>query len=146
MYQKNKMINEVVPYNEALALKKIGFDEPCRDHWERGVDGLGWGLFTSGEWLTNKELTPEYNDDDGNICGEFLAPFYQQVFTWFREKHNLHHELIWDIIDSKLVWFSAVSVIGDLDFKIIDLAYKATPHESELLCLQYLIEMVNKKI
>ena len=72
----------------ALKLKKKGFDEPCRDHWERGIDGLGWGLFTSGDWLTYKDLTLEYKDKKGNIYGEFSAPTFDQAFDWLREKHG----------------------------------------------------------
>ena len=83
------MEKEFIAYSEALALKELGFDEPCRDHWERGTDGLGWGLFISGEWLTNKELMTEYKDDEGNICGEFLAPLYQQAFRWLYQKLDI---------------------------------------------------------
>lgn len=79
-----------VPFELCLILRDKGFDEPCRDHWERGQNDKEWELFTSGEWLTKKDLINDYKDADGNLCGEISAPLYQQVIDWLREKHNLN--------------------------------------------------------
>jgi hypothetical protein len=63
------MNNEFVTYEQALALKELGFDEKC----------LGWYS------LFNQSL------ELGNIRHSFyvLAPLKQQVFRWFREKGYL---------------------------------------------------------
>lgn len=87
--EENKLDKQYVTKDIALTLKELGFDEPCTNHWERGVDGLGWGLYYSCKGLTNEDLIPEYKDSDGNICGEFLAPLWQQVFDWFQERKLL---------------------------------------------------------
>ncbi len=73
------MKKEFVPHTQALALKELGFDEPC----------IGYYIET-GEWIpasysregtvypSNTDLLPEW-------CA---APIYQQAFRWIREKHN----------------------------------------------------------
>ena len=59
------MNKEFVKYEQALALKELGFDEPC----------IG------------------YYDEGGNLYTEMVevlkAPLYQQAFRWFREEYNL---------------------------------------------------------
>jgi hypothetical protein len=67
------MKTEFIPYEQALELKELGFDEPC----------FGW--FTNsylriGSVVENKHVQGE---------DETLAPLYQQVFRWFREKYDL---------------------------------------------------------
>jgi len=61
------MNKEFVPYEQALELKELGFDEPC--------------IMT----YLNGELDKELFLFNHSI----LAPLYQQAFRWFREKHNL---------------------------------------------------------
>lgn len=62
------MEKEFVPYDSALRLKNLGFDEPC----------FGFYYDDGGE-LQIKE---------GNhfLIGYLNAPLYQQAFRWFREK------------------------------------------------------------
>ena len=88
------MKNEFVPYEEALALKKLGFD----------LDGSGLGFYC---WRYDKLNKPEYRawgkwewDTCGNT-GHWLqtqmeAPLYQQAFRWFFETHNLFVEFMFD--------------------------------------------------
>ena len=62
-----------VPYEQALALKELGFDEPC----------LGWyskdGTFYEGKMTIHQGL--------------LSAPLYQQAFSFFREKYNIHYAM-----------------------------------------------------
>lgn len=81
---KNNINSLFVSYTQARELKELGFDESC------------FGYFT---WMT-KELMIECNYEN-NINSKFekikessvtllvSAPLKQQVFSWFREKHNL---------------------------------------------------------
>ena len=55
------MKKEFINYNQALALKELGFDEPC---------------------MASKDMN--------NGHGLIQLPLYQQAFRWFREKHQLH--------------------------------------------------------
>lgn len=68
------MNKEFIPYEEALALKELGFDEEC----------LGW--------FRDKLFTLEEKGDYFVLYG-LEAPLYQQAFRWFREKYGLHHNI-----------------------------------------------------
>ena len=56
------MEKEFIPYEQALALKELGFDEPCLKSY--GIDGL-------------------LNQNDHSLY--VSAPLYQQAFRWFRK-------------------------------------------------------------
>ena len=86
---------EFVPYEQALELKELGFDEPCLAH----LIGFGDGTIENGKYVINYQQVFYPNDfiesDDKaeelglhpfGICG---VPLYQQAFRWFREKYNL---------------------------------------------------------
>ena len=71
------MNKEFIPYEQALELKELGFDEPC------------FGFFNK-TWNKEKEiLFPQYAGELENwnntqhLCS---APLYQQAFRWFRDK------------------------------------------------------------
>lgn len=64
------MEKEFVSYEQAVALKELGFDEPC------------FGIFVNQKWcliFTEKQISNEV----------ISAPLKQQVFRWFREKYSL---------------------------------------------------------
>lgn len=64
------MEKEFVEYEQAVALKELGFDEPC------------FGYFGDA-----KELRfDRFVDKNTQLL---KAPLYQQAFRWFREKYNL---------------------------------------------------------
>jgi hypothetical protein len=62
-----------IPYEQALALKELGFDEPCFAFYSKI-----YGLMTTSP--TNKV---------NEFAGEVILPLYQQAFSFFREKYNL---------------------------------------------------------
>ena len=66
------MKNEFVSYKMALALKELGFDEPCLECYN--IYGKRW------EMRLNKQSTIE---------GACLAPTFSQAFKFFREKYKL---------------------------------------------------------
>ena len=72
---------EFIPYEEALALKELGFDEPCFATW-------------NGETL---DMLLQITSDDYFTS----APTFSQAFRFLREKHNLHYFI--DVSDG--VWF-----------------------------------------
>ena len=73
-----KMNKEFCTYNQALALKELGFDEPCigwynpQVNYKKVTTDKYWAFHLTGEWENFKP-----------------APLKQQAFRWFREKHNL---------------------------------------------------------
>jgi hypothetical protein len=70
------MNKEFIPYEQALALKELGFDEEC--FWwydfEKQLRKDIHGFNTNSKYFM-----------EGSSCS---APLYQQVFRWFREKYN----------------------------------------------------------
>ena len=71
------MEKEFVSYSIALKLKELGFNEECF---------RGYG--SDGEIADYACSFKNYNDS------LFInAPLYQQVFGWFREKHNYSGEV-----------------------------------------------------
>ena len=87
------MDKEFVTYKTALALKEIGFDEPCISD-DFYADGK---IIINDDFITNTEhdkLTQECNDDniengDSLIEKGATIPLKSQVFRWFREKHGM---------------------------------------------------------
>jgi len=84
------MKNEFISYKEALALKELGFNEPCVGTYHNRGNGVG---FTFGMFQH-----PKRNSQANTVSGTFIgeqgcyAPLYQQAFRWFREEHGLYVE------------------------------------------------------
>ena len=116
------MNKEFVKYEQALALKELGFDEPCMAKYN------SWStLFIREE--------PEPSEK------EVLAPLYQQAFRWFREVHDLEHEILYDLGNdlSNKVYLYSIFVTDNRseEYKIYE--------EAEHACLDKLIEIVKNK-
>ena len=111
------MNKEFIPYEQALELKELGFDEPCFGKFYHNHLEIG------GSWLNS-----EFNKDkkDGNIFTS--APLYQQVFRWFREKYNAH---IYPQKFTENTWHVSW---GDWESPVFE-----TYEEAELECVNFLI-------
>ena len=77
------MEKEFVPYEQALALKELGFESP---YPIGGYQGGKVFYYENGELYYDGR--PMYSSDSHS--GQILAPLYQQAFRWFREKYDLH--------------------------------------------------------
>jgi hypothetical protein len=71
------MKKEFIPYEQALALKELGFDEPC------------FAFYLAGN-VRYKEYKDSQNKNsafyNNTVCS---APLYQQAFRFFMEKYNI---------------------------------------------------------
>ena len=127
------MNNEFVPYDIALAMKELEFDEPCFYVWNIDTKEL----FSSNSTDINGQ--PTNLDLMGNVS--ITAPLYQQAFSWFREKYNLDSYIL------PLEDRHNPGIIG-YQYKIhIPYIHKGlwgTYEEAELACLRKLIEIVNQ--
>jgi hypothetical protein len=125
------MTNEFVPYELALALKGLGFDEPCFSYFKNRE------LSEILEEVRNTEMANVNNEVDDYIS----APLYQQAFRWFREKYRLHShvypDLSWNI--SGGVWDLDGYADSRYDW---DSGFFKTFEEAELDCIIKLIEIV----
>jgi hypothetical protein len=118
------MKKEFIPYEQALALKELGFDEECVSFYSsKGELYQSEGYYKFGK----------------NVFGEeVIAPLYQQAFRWFREKYylfgqvNIHTYFIYNISNDEL------KMIKQYD------KLTKTHEEAELECLKKLIEIVKQ--
>ena len=131
------MKKEFIKYEEALALKELGFDEECFG-WYNGLSKL----------LINSLYSTQIN----KLNGDIQAPLYQQAFRWFREKYNLrgfigfrpnvkqfdHH-----IYDMSLSGMEYVKQRTMVEYNKDPLV--GTYEEAEQACLDKLIEIVKTK-
>jgi hypothetical protein len=115
------MEKEFVSYEQALALKELGFDEPCFMYYT-----------DKGELYKS------------NLYG-ISAPLYQQAFRWFREEHNLFCEIQIDRTTEPKFCFNIFQYEHFGNYEKIEVKewylYR-TQEEAELECLRKLIEVV----
>jgi hypothetical protein len=140
------MEKEFVPYELALKMKQLGFDEPCitfypvnltqpliGDYATLGLNGK-YSSIKDGyrnSVCLNQLWKKRYKQDYANVA----APTYSQTFRWFREKYGLY------------------SVIDGLEnrqyYKVTQLnTYSKeynTYEEAELGCLVKLIDIIENK-
>jgi hypothetical protein len=128
------MTKEFVPFELAVKLKQIGFDEPCiKFYWEDGMFFRGYQeAFNHNKYDT------------------ISAPLFQQAFRWFREKYDLHSLI--GIYPNTKEWYSSYQDLNwsgkeTLDFnKTEDRSIRfETYEEAEIACLDKLIEIVETK-
>jgi hypothetical protein len=119
------MNNEFIPYEQALTLKELGFDEPCLKYW----NGIG-EYFDQKDWF------------NWNQSKKFVSiPLYQQAFRWFREKHGLDYEITYGGKKGEYCAFVKSYIYGNNGNNPSIFSYE----EAELECLKKLIEIVKNK-
>jgi len=127
---------EFIPYDRALALKELGFEEECLAYYDRLEDSKG----------AMKQVFRL-----GTVNGIFthftLAPLYQQAFKFFREKHNILANVYANASGFLYQWEDAVGGThrGYSDFEgPNDSGVWDTYEEAELACIDKLIELIKE--
>jgi hypothetical protein len=133
------MEKEFVPYEQALALKELRFDEPCISYYNKDGDFLYVDNFYDLEMNKNS-----YSKDEG----WFTSPTYSQAFRWFREKYGLSGWVNESFNTNNRQ--GVVSIKSEKGLEYIQSAKTTkifeTYEEAELECLKKLIEICfNKK-
>ena len=128
------MKKEFIPYQQALELKELGFNEDC----------LGWYQDNTLRLDINSNQSIKFHEHLGRFKGCLLAPLYQQCWRWFREKYGL---IGWvcpfnngkNESNNFLSYGFAIKniFIGKTNFENYE--------EAELDCLKKLIEIVKNK-
>jgi hypothetical protein len=158
------MNTEFVPYEQALALKELGFDESTYT-WRQHGNGISGDV----------EGKRDYYNRKGDVYT--ALPLFQQAFRWFREKYNIHYAmkpilgskngydsfpmLGWDydiFVTNRETknsyymgypvgeWFTATLDNFDEGETLSDLnIHPLNYEEAELECLKKLIEIVKQK-
>jgi len=124
------MDKEFIPYEQALALKELGFDEPCLGFYNVK------GLFAPDYKVAKLQI------DNLRLEKCCLAPLYQQAFRLFREKYGLHSTIH---LNSKGYFATITKKVNNLTPCIFSSEIFNAPEEAELECLKKLIEIVKEK-
>ena len=137
------MEKHFVTYKQALALKELGFDEPCLSVFYSSLvdtdeDTIKFILeYTESQYYAQK----------GYVNG-ILRPLKSQVFEWARKEHVLYHivhqfEHKKNTTEEFLSEVSGKLLMGNYD--ISGLSYHSTYEEAENECIDKLIEIVKSK-
>lgn len=118
----NNLEKEFVSYEQAVALKELGFDKECFATW-------------NGESL---DMSLQIPSDDYFT----QAPLKQQVFRWFREKYEVYPTIMTETADYSLYFrFIAKGIPEWLSFSKIYYTYE----EAENACIDKLIELAKQQ-
>jgi hypothetical protein len=125
------MNKEFIPYEQALEMKELGFNEPCLGFYR---------IFSDGD----TELLVNSNSD----MRQLESPTFSQAFRWFREKYNLLATVYSNASGYLYEWSDSVggthrgwsNYEGPNDSGVWD-----TYEEAEFACLNKLIEIVKSK-
>ena len=140
------MNKEFLPYEESLALKELGFDEPCLAKYQKLAEFANYQL-----QLLQKERNCNRLDT------AISAPLYQQAFRWFRKKHGLQSyinpELSFSYNNPKYTVIFIKTTKNFTTYKDdtiwvrenIERKRFNSYEEAELECLKKLIEIVKNK-
>ena len=144
------MTNEFIPYEEALALKELGFDEKCISYY------FSNGMFNDAaeEDYTLHPGDKRFYSDSNSLLNEYAegelkykavsAPLYQQAFRWFFKTYGYHGEVIqttdkYNI--SRDEYQYGICKTGEKPFYYNTYS---NPEEAELACLRKLISLVKE--
>jgi len=128
------MNKEFITYEEALALKELGFDEPC------------FGYHNIDPYLK----TPTFNlvkPFDHEWC--LPAPLYQQAFRWFRNEYNYVHTIFpadLALHEKKKTDYACGLYLND-PVEIMHIKGRFNSYlEAQKICLRKLIEIVKENL
>jgi hypothetical protein len=116
------MENEFIPYEQSLALKKLGFKEPC------------FGAWVNNELFITENEKPKIQSLSINQC---TAPLYQQAFRFFRDRYKIDSFII-----IRSVFYSSDIVIGGVGMGI-GTNYPIY-EDAQIECLNRLIEIAKE--
>jgi len=130
------MNKEFLPYEQALALKELGFDESCIGWYVSEEYGLEIGAVIKSDLLRDA----------------ILAPLYQQAFRWFLDNYGLFAETtLWG---DGIGYVSSIKEIRQENFREVYNLGLATPNRGlpnwdknleDLSCLNKMLEIVKSR-
>jgi hypothetical protein len=128
------MEKEFATYEQASALKELGFDESC------------FATYDEDKEFEIQDFEQTYDTFPSHIIA---APLKQQAFRWFREKHNLRSFVDTRVtsVDNPNMWVYdfQIKMGNGVDTQPFYSGDFDTYEEAELECLKKLIEIVKQK-
>ncbi len=95
------MKKQFVSYEIALALKEVGFNEPC-------IFGYNdYNALKANIAITNADTDDKISNN--RFYSNLKAPLWQQVIDWFRIKYKLSIEI--DLIDNSKEFYYEYSIV-----------------------------------
>lgn len=139
------MNDEFIPYEEALAMKELGFDGPVLMYWfpnPNWLVGEKFDLVSGKDFIGRNVTSLEHNVKNGYYINTIPAPLWQQDFRWFRDKYDMDCEVQARRYTSRKHYVYYI-------FDGINAGYASCIHlahdEAQLECLQKLIKIVKER-
>jgi hypothetical protein len=144
------MEKEFILYEQALALKELGFDEPC----------FGYYLNKKLNIFHNTSVNDRINSKTKDIFKSdvIVTPLYQQAFRFFREEYELdcsfEDEIVFDDDENEIeLWNFFIYKSKQVDDKVMKFCSNNSKtyiecfskEEAELECLKKLIQIVKER-
>jgi hypothetical protein len=120
---------EFIPYEQALALKELGFNKPCLSRYCRVT-----------EWeVTTGKILFQLSDCELNEKNLIKAPTLSQAFRFFRKKYGIC-SWVYQVEDNRYFF----SQLKNGRYLVNKRSEYDTYEEAELECLKKLIEIVKE--
>lgn len=116
-----------IPYNLALELQSLGFDEEC----------FAWYNYGSLTFFEDDAILGMYAGEENRP----FAPLFQQIFDWFEKEHNLFSIIRIGYGDPK--WYDYLIQNGRESWSEEEISYN-TPREARIACIKELITLTKK--
>jgi hypothetical protein len=131
------MEKEFVSYEIALKLKELGFDEPCLTYYYELTSNLRTHLAI--------DIRNAWTYSGNKKLGFTLAPLYQQVFKWLRNKYGIDFSI--NTTYSKYNENTIKQYSGVIDTKTMytNVGFYDNYEEAQLAGLQKMIEIIKNK-
>jgi hypothetical protein len=135
------MNKEFIPYEQALALKELGFNETCFTTFnDKCVLFDVFDIFEDILYEDMTEIEDCYQRNSELAFAYVTAPLYQQAFRWFREKYQIDSWVYPNLND-----LYSVSIVRR-GVGLGKVSEYQTYEEAELECLKKLISIVKKTV
>lgn len=139
-----------IPYELALEVKKLEFEWPCLKMFSQTIEKK-FDDFRSGDEITfeGEMIHLSIYNHGVILC---MAPTWDQIFDWFRKKHELEciiyptygvSQTYYCMVDRKIIEdeeLQVLKVVGVSNHKLFN-----TYREAQIACLQQLIKIVKEK-
>ncbi len=134
------MKNEFITYEQAVALKELGFDERCFGHYNpNGV--FFWKILCSDE---DNDHTLSVKDIMEHVADGYVeAPLYQQAFKFLRYNNKYRFYIILCSQNKKHLF--EITLPSSIVYTTIDEHAYDTYEEAERDLLDKLIEIIKNK-
>ena len=133
----NSIESNFVPYQIAVDMKSIGFDEPCFAFY-----GLSRDDYKTIRLSIFQNLKTDYLSDLHHLDVTCDAQTFSQAFRFFREKYMLSGE----IYIFKNIWnFDIEDIKNSMQLYTSDITSYYTYEDAELACIRKLIEIAKEQ-